>query len=386
MNLNDYFDPIELDFIHSNRFELKDQLYTSIQIHTIENNIQAIEGADIAIVGVVSKANEKTNNSKEGLKKIRESLYGLATFDKTVRIFDLGNIKPGKTSNDQSIALRDVIVELITLNIIPILIGNSDDILYANYLAYQKLDKEINLVSIDSKIKISENRESEYKSALWKIIVENNESLFSYYNIGYQTHFVNPKILKYLSDQLHFAYRLGYIRSNIKEVEPILRDADLIGLNISSVRQSDAFGQTLPSPNGYYGEEICQLSRYSGMSIKLTSFGIYDYDFSNDVNYQTAHLIAQIIWYFIDGYLNRHKEYPLDSEGDYKKFIVTMDKLDHELIFYKSEKTNRWWLEVPSLNKSKYKQILISCTYDDYLDAGSGDIPQKWLKTYQKLN
>ncbi|PLX10258.1 MAG: arginase [Marinilabiliales bacterium] len=382
MNLNDYFDPIELDFIHSKRFELKDQLYKTIQIHTVENNIQAIEGSDIAIVGVVSK----TNNSIEGLKKIRESLYSLATFDKTVRIIDLGNIKPGKTNNDQSIALRDVIVELVTLNIIPIIIGNSEDILYANYLAYQKLDKEINLVSIDSKIKISEDRESEYKSALWKIIVENNDSLFSYYNIGYQTHFVNPKILKYLSDQMHFAYRLGYIRSNIKEVEPIFRDADLIGLNISSVRQSDAFGQTLPSPNGYYGEEICQLSRYSGMSIKLSSFGIYDYDTSHDINFQTAQLIAQIIWYFIDGYLNRQKEYPLESEGDYKKFIVTMDKLDHELIFYKSEKTNRWWLEVPSLNKSNYKQVLISCTYDDYLDAGSGDIPQKWLKTFQKLN
>mgnify|MGYP000341798852 CR=1 FL=1 len=168
----------------------------------------------------------------------------MAAFDKTVRIYDLGNLKPGKTINDQSVGLRDVIVELVTLDIIPVVIGSSEEILYPNYLAYQKLDKEINLVSIDSRIEISENRENNYKSALWNIIIENNESLFSYYNIGYQTHFVNPKIVKYLSDQLHFAFRLGYVRSNIKEVEPIFRDADLIGLNISSIRQSDAFGQT----------------------------------------------------------------------------------------------------------------------------------------------
>ena len=386
MNLNDYFDPIDMNVELTESNDVKDQMFSYIKTHSKEHTIRSIEGFELAILGVINKHSGKEEESLIGLNAIRKYFYQLAGFSKNVKIYDLGNLKSGNTPNDLAIGLRDVIVELFSLNIIPIIIGNSEDILYPNYMAYQKFDKEINLVSIDSKIRITEDREKSYKSSLWKIIVENSESLFNFYNIGYQTHFVSSKIEKYLADQLHFAYRLGYIRNNLKEVEPIFRDADLIGLNISSIRQSDAFGQSNASPNGYYGEEICQLARYAGMSSKLSSFGIFDYNQQFDINLQTAHLIAQIIWYFVDGFLNRINEYPLETEGEYKKFIVNINNAENELIFYKSEKTNRWWVEVPSIRKNFTKQFLISCTYDDYLEAGNGDIPQKWLKAFQKLN
>lgn len=386
MNLNDYFDPIDMDIELTESNDVKDQIFSFVKIHSKEHTIRSIEGFELAILGVVNKHSGKEEESLIGLNEIRKYFYQLTGFSKNVKIYDLGNLKSGNTPNDLVIGLRDVIVELFSLNIIPIIIGDSEDILYPNYMAYQKFDKEINLVSIDSKIRITEDRKKSYKSSLWKIIVENNDSLFNFYNIGYQTHFVSSKIIKYLADQLHFAYRLGYIRNNLKEVEPVFRDADLIGLNISSIRQSDAFGQSNASPNGYYGEEICQLARYAGMSSKLSSFGIFDYNQQFDINLQTAHLIAQIMWYFVDGFLNKINEYPLETEGEYKKFIVNINNAENELIFYKSEKTNRWWVEVPSIKKNFTKQFLISCTYDDYLEAGNGDIPQKWLKAFQKLN
>ncbi|HAF27975.1 MAG TPA: arginase [Bacteroidales bacterium] len=386
MNLNDYFDPIDFNFEFDDNYNLKEILYSSFSFHTSENKIRNIENFNIAIIGIVNDHIKQKENSVKGLLKIREHLYSLTSFNKQIKIYDLGNLKRGNSVNDHSIGLRDVLIELLTLNIIPIIIGSSEDIIYPNYLAYQKLEKKINLVSIDSKIRVYENREKEFKSALWKIMVENNDSLLFFSNIGYQSHFVNSRLLKFISDQFHFSYRLGYIRSKIKEVEPIFRDADIIGLNISSVRQSDAFGQQDPSPNGYYGEEICQLARYAGLSTKLTSFGIYDYNSATDINSQTANLIAQIIWYFIDGFINRTVEYPYESERDYKKFIVNLDNIKQELIFYKSEKTNRWWVEVPAIKSDSSKYILISCTYEDYVEAGNGDIPERWLKTFQKIN
>lgn len=386
MNLNDYFDPIDFNFEFDDNYNLKEILYSSFSFHTVENKIRNIENFNMAIIGIVNDHIKQKENSAKGLLKIRQHLYSLTSFNKQIKIYDLGNLKRGNSLKDHSIGLRDVIIELLTLNIIPIIIGSSEDIIYPNYLAYQKLEKKINLVSIDSKIRVYENREKEFKSALWKIMVENNDSLLFFSNIGYQSHFVNSKIIKYISDQFYFSYRLGYIRSKIKEVEPIFRDADIIGLNISSVRQSDAFGQQDPSPNGYYGEEICQLARYAGLSTKLSSFGIYDYNSSLDINSQTANLIAQIIWYFIDGFINRTVEYPYESERNYKKFIVNLDNIKQELIFYKSEKTNRWWVEVPAIKSNSSKYILISCTYDDYVEAGNGDIPERWLKTFQKLN
>lgn len=382
MNLNHYFDPIEVAVSKKDYIDPKSQLVSSIKIHTRNNKITSIEGHDIVIIGVIDNKAEQ----KDNIINIRESLYSLSSFSKHPKIYDLGDVKQGKTENDLLIGLRDVIIELVTLNITPVIIGSAEIITYSNYLAYLKINKKINLVSIDSKIPISENKENKYKSALWKILIEENESLFSFTNIGYQVHFVSPEILKYLLDQQHFTYRLGYIRNNIKDAEPIFRDADMIGLNISAVKQSDAFGQINSSPNGYYAEEICQLAKYAGMSYKLSSFGIYDYISNNDINYQTANLIAQIIWYFIDGYNNRISEYPLENEGNYKKFMVNLDSFEYELVFYKSKKTQRWWIEVPSFESRTTKNFLISCTYDDYLKAGKGDVPERWLKYYQKIN
>ena len=386
MDLNEYFDPIDIGDVSRDYLNSKYQLLKSVSFHFADSKINNIENYDIAILGVVDNDYNELNNSVTGLTKIRESLYSLSSFEKKLHIYDLGNLKCGKTKNDNIVGLRDVLIELISLDVLPIVIGSSENIIYPNYLAYKKLDQKINLVSIDSTISIVEDREVPYKSPLWKILVEENEALFSFVNIGYQSHFVNNDIIKYLSDNLHNYYRLGYIRSRIKEVEPIFRDADSIGLNISSIRQSEAFGQINPSPNGYYGEEICQLARYAGMSSKLTSFGIYDYLNSIDLNNQTAHLIAQIIWYFIDGYINRISEYPLENTDDYKKFIVNLDTFEYELIFYKSEKTNRWWMEVPSFKVKRLRNLLVSCTIDDYQKASNGDVPERWLKAFQKIN
>lgn len=386
MNLNEYFDPIVIGDLSSKQISADNQLIKDVSIHTSDLAITNIDHYDIAIIGVADKDQSPINNSAQGLNKIRASLYSLTAFEKSPKIFDLGNMKLGNSENDNIIGLRDIIVELLTSNVLPIIIGSAEKVIFPNYLAYKKLDQKINLVSIDSNISIVENRNDSYKSPLWKVLVEENDALFSYTNIGYQSHFVHNKILKYLSDHLHSFFRLGYIRSRIKEVEPIFRDADSIGLNISSIRQSEAFGQPNPSPNGYYGEEICQLARYAGMSTKLTSFGIFDYLHSIDLNNQTAHLIAQIIWYFINGYISRIPEYPLDNSGHYKKFIVNLDSNEYELIFYKSEKTNRWWVEVPSFKSDGYKNLLVSCTSEDYQNASNGDVPERWLKAFQKIN
>jgi len=105
-------------------------------------------------------------------------------------------------------------------------------------------------------------------------------------------------------------------------------------------------------------------------------------DFDN--HNQTAHLVAQMIWYFIEGYSQRKKDYPACNVDEYIKFIVNFDD-DTSLNFYKSPKSDRWWLEVPYLN-SPDKYILVSCSYKDYEEATRGDLPDKWWKMYQKIS
>ncbi|MFO7828129.1 MAG: arginase family protein [Bacteroidales bacterium] len=382
MNLNDYFDPIAIGNTDRNYIKSDKQLLSSVCLHTIENKISVIEDFHIAIIGV-TYTNEDTIDA---VSKIRNNLYSLALPEKKIRICDLGNIKYGKTKQDSESGLRDVIVELLSLNITPIVLGLAENIIYPVFAANNKLGKKVNIVSVDNKINISEDRDKSIKSSFWRILVEENDALFSFTNIGYQSHFTGSNTIKFLSDSLNNVYRLGSVRSNIQEVEPYLRDADFTGINISSVRQADAPGREYPSPNGFYGEEICQIARYAGMSNKQSAFGVFDYFSLKDNNDQTAQLAAQVIWYFIDGLNHKILEHPNDKGGEYKKFIVNLNSFESELIFYKSEKTQRWWMQVPSFNQSKVKNLLISCTYYDYQLASKGDVPEKWLKAYQKIN
>ena len=166
------------------------------------------------------------------------------------------------------------------------------------------------------------------KSYLSKIIMEVPSNLFNYSNIGYQTYFNSQDEINLIQGLNFDAYRLGEVAKNLEIVEPVFRDADIVSIDIGAVRQSDAPANNNLSPNGFYGEEICAISRYAGISDKVSSFGIYEYNSKYDSNYQTAHLIAQMIWYFIEGVNCRAKDYPYCTKEDYQKFTVLLENDD----------------------------------------------------------
>jgi hypothetical protein len=182
-------------------------------------------------------------------------------------------------------------------------------------------------------------------------------------------------------------YRLGKIRENIMDVEPVIRGADLITFDTSAIRQSDFPGSMEPSPNGLYAEEACQLTRFAGLSDNLKTIGFYDYDSSNDINYQSARLVAQMIWYFADGVMHRQTENITSDNDNIVKYMTSTSNNDYQIVFFKSKKTNRWWMEIPENPKSKhfnkFKQI-IPCSYRDYQQATRGEIPERWWKSLKR--
>ena len=91
------------------------------------------------------------------------------------------------------------------------------------------------------------------------------------------------------------------LEKNISSVEPILRDSNMLSLDISSISSAYAKANNYCSPNGLNGNEICKLLFYAGVSDKLKSFGIFEYNQNLDQDDQTAKLISQIIWYFFRG-------------------------------------------------------------------------------------
>ena len=388
--MQEFFTPIDIsDFNGATKYPAS-AYGKIINAYFKDGDFPSLENVHLAIVGV-EEDRKALNNEGCGLAAdyVRENFYKLFQGNYSTKIVDLGNIKKGNSIDDSYFAVTDVLTQLLKKNIIPIIIGGSQDLTFCNYLAYQKMEQTINIVAVDSSFDIGEGDKTlDSQNYLSKIILHKPNILFNFSNIGYQSYFVDQNSVE-LMDKLFFdTHRLGKIRKNIESVEPIVRNADLLSFDISAIRQSDAPGNGNASPNGFYGEEACQITRYAGMSDKLSSIGFYEINPAFDTNKQTAHLVAQMIWYFIDGFYNRKQDYPIVDKSEYTKYRVSIKDHDHEVVFYKSNKSDRWWMDVPyPLNHQiKFERHhMVPCSYSDYETACTDELPDSWWQTYQKL-
>jgi arginase family enzyme len=376
----DFLQPVTKEFIGFKENLSNQTLGKKVFFHTA-NDFPDLEEVAIAIICVNENRGKGVENNVNEFDTFRKSLYSLFAGNWNVSIADLGNIQYGETIEDTYFLVKTINEDLLRKNIIPIIVGGSQDLTYALYRAYDNLDQMINLVTIDSQFDFAKEKVALNKSFLTKIIVDEPNNLFNFSNIGYQTYFNSQEEID-LIEKLYFdAYRLGEISNKIAIAEPVFRDADVVSIDMGSVQSSFSGNYLNFNPNGFNGKEICTLARYSGISDKVSSFGIFD--FNDTVNESV--LIAQMVWYFIEGFCFRSKEYPFGTKEKYLKYIVLVE--EEELIFFKSNKTDRWWIEIPFLDSKNNKlkrNTLLPCTHDDYLAACEQEIPNRWWKAYRR--
>jgi arginase family enzyme len=383
----EFLSPVNDLLMAHNELVSQQALGNQIDIHSSKNGIpESIDTAKFAIIAVLENRSD-INYLGENLDllEIRKAFYSLYPGNWNHRIIDLGNLQKGDTVDDTYAALKSIMEPLLKKNIIPIILGGSQDLMYAMYRSYDNLEQMVNIVNVDSKFDFGAITQSvSNHSYMGKIITEAPHNLFNYSNIGYQTYFNAQEEIDLMQKLFFDAYRLGQVSNDISIVEPITRDADIVGIDLSAVKASEVSGNQNTSPNGLDGKEICAISRYAGISDKVSSFGIFEYRNSKDEEI-TAMLVAQMIWYFIEGVNYRVKDYPFTSKDDYLKYIVPNDV--EEMVFYKSNKTERWWIEIPfisSLNNKLKRHTLLPCTHQDYLNACNQIIPERWWMAYKK--
>jgi formiminoglutamase len=394
MSLADFFSPVDSNKVNAREVFFTSQLGSQVEIYIHDFPDLESQTFDIAIIGVLEDRNSINNQGCAlGPDYVREKLYSLYQGTYNIRMVDLGNIKAGNTVSDTYFAVKTVVTELAKKDIVPLIIGGGQDLTYAQYLAYESLEQKVDLVIVDPKFDLDDSVhdttiETSSTSYLNKILLHQPNYLFNYSNIGYQTYYVNQDSLRVMEKLLFDVHRLGEFSGNISVSEPIIRNANLLSFDMAAIRSSDAGGNANAGPNGFYGEEACQICRYAGLNDKLTSIGFYEFNPAYDTNGQTAMLLAQMIWYFIDGVYHRKKDFPLQPKSQYLIYRTSLKDNTHELVFVKSKKTDRWWMQVPyPVGTSKNERYhLVPCRYEDYQIAVSGEMPDLWWRTYQKLN
>ncbi|MDF1573910.1 MAG: formimidoylglutamase [Bacteroidales bacterium] len=386
MDLNGYFDPVSLERPEFEYLENKEAFSHHISVHTPEHPIRELDKHQVALVGIPVDTKGFIKGSKDAPNHIRSKLYQLRKIERNLKIYDLGNIKNGGSVNDTYFALRDVLLELGERDITTLIFGGSQDLSRGVFLALEKQVGPHQILTIDSMLDFSQKDDLlNSRNYLNHIVYSSGLNQFSLTNLGHQACFVTETQLQVLEKSYLESIRLGEARKEIKQAEPLIRDCVFIGIDMGAVRHADAPGASIPSPNGFFGDEICQITRYAGLSERANILGFFELNPSSDMNDQTAHLAAQAAWYFLEGLTHRIRENPVDTPEHIKKFIVTLNAAGHDIIFHKSTLSERWWMEIPVKNPATGYNFFVSCSYEDYQQACNQEIPDRWWRFLNRL-
>ena len=390
MEINMFLDPIDEKCFVANVRPGKNTLGETITIFRNEDEFPSLEGVQLALVGIKDERGAIDNHGcEDGIDPIRKALYQLFNHWPDLKIVDLGNVKTGKEINDTYYAVHQVLTELIKNHIVPIIIGASQDFTYSMYQVYEPTGKLVNITAIDPLFDIGNDQEGlNSHSYMSHIILHQPNYLFNFTNIGYQSYYVDNENIELMKQLLFDAYRLGSIKQNIELAEPLIRNTNILSFDIGSIRVADAPGVKNASPNGFNGEEACRMTRYAGLSYRLTSIGFFEYNPHYDINSRTANLIAEMIWYFIEGFSNRQDDVPTLDSTDFKRYNVQIAEGDGNIVFLCHKISGKWWIDMTfkSDDDAKFERHhFIPCSREDYDQAMRNELPDKWWQFYQKL-
>ncbi len=385
-SIRNFFTPITQDLVDFIDLLPKGSLGKKIQLNKEHSTFDFSEFS-IVVFGIAEDKNA-TNNIGTGndLSSFRMKFYKLFAGNWNTSVYDLGDFKIGKTYQDTDIALQEVTSYLIKRKLFPVIIGGSQALTSSLYRAYDKQEQQVNLTVVDSKFDLgSFNETVDSQSYLTKIVMEKPNNLLNFTNIGYQTFLNSQEEINLIDTLLFDSYRLGEVKNGIELIEPSLRVTDILSIDIGAVRKLDAPANANATISGFNADDICKITRYAGLSDQLKVLGIFEYNNIYDKDSQTAGLIAQMIWYFVEGINYRTYEFPTNNLDGFTKYMVIIAEDTYN--FYKSNQSDRWWMEIfiNKDNKTK-RRTLVPCTYKDYLTATKEEIPKRWYMNRKKFN
>ncbi len=373
LHIADFLSPI-------NRYELsEDEGYKDRQLGQVldiyEDEFPDLDEAQVVILGCAEqRGSGMVGQESQGPVAIRKELYKQYYWHTDIHLADIGNIRAGASYTDSYAALKTVVRELVNANKLVLILGGSHDLTLAQYHAYADQKRFIEASCVDALIDLNIDSPFRHENFLMEMLTGDPNYVRHYNHIGFQSYYVHPRMLETM-DKLRFdCYRVGHVKDNIDEIEPVLRSSNLLSFDISALANAFAPANRL-SPNGLYGDEACQIMRFAGMSPMISSIGVYGYNPQYDQDNLTAKQISQMLWYVLDGRSRGRREAALDEKDSFNEYHMAFAEV--ETIFLQSKKTGRWWMQLPD-------KRFIACSYKDYLLASSNEIPERWLRAQER--
>ena len=187
---DDLLKPVDNHLIVHNELMTPLILGNRISIHSSEKGIPDLDSIKIAIIGIPEERNSVDYlGDNLNLNEIRKSLYNLYPGNWSSKIADLGNLILGSSADETYGRVVSLLTIIFKKNVIPVIIGGSQDLLYSVYRAYDSIQNTVNIVNVDSNFDLGDSSKPiNNLSYLGKVILDQPHNLFNYSNIGYQTY------------------------------------------------------------------------------------------------------------------------------------------------------------------------------------------------------
>lgn len=352
-------------------------LYYAAEIYT--HLFPRIQAESIALIGLPDPDAIDEDEAWQLADAFRRQFYRLKRTARNVLLYDLGNLRPGDTQEQTLERIGVVCSALIEAGALPLFIGGNRELMVGHFRAALDVEGELNLANIDASLDLDQE-----DGVLHRIVTLTPKLPTYFCQIAYQSYLVDPMGLSVL-DRLNFdALRLGQIHENFRVAEPLIRDADMLFFSLSALRNTAFVNAPGTRPFGLNGEQGCQLCWYAGTSTRLKSIGFYN--MTEDAAGHDADMatLAIMVWHFLEGYSYRYTEQPLD-ERSCDRHIVPLSGSD-DLVFFRSRQTDRWWMLVPDKSGTHPEGYLLPCLYDEYMQAVNGHLPDRWVRTFGRIN
>ncbi len=313
--------------------------------------------------------------------RFKKNLYLMSAGNWKLPLVDLGILRAGNEVEDTYFALKDIIHQILVKGALPIIIGGSQDLLLSLYQPLTQADKPLNFTSVDYSLPLEQQTDEKLRerNVLNHLLADSSQLLFQFTNIGYQSFYTPYQVVDSVNQIDFDTLRLGEITQDMKESEPYFRSSDLISFNMNSVESFASTDRIIALPNGFNSREICAMSKFAGMSPQLKVMSFFNY-FENTTNALFSTLMAQILWYFIEG-KNLSLAWDKKTQTPYMRYTVLHE--DKEIVFYKDKNINKWWISITHLDKDD--ETLIPCTQKDYEKAKNNELPDRYWKNLKRF-
>jgi formiminoglutamase len=372
LHIADFLDPVRLAILSNDDAYHDGQIGKVIDVY--DKEFPDVRAADILFVGCADQRGSGPFKKCDSPDAVRRQLYRMYHWHDHVKLADLGNLKPGASLEDTYAALKTICKEVAGISKPLVIIGGSHDLTLAQYYSFAERNSLIEAVCVDGLLDLDMNSPSPADHFLMEILTGEPNYVRHYNHIGFQSYYVHPHMLETL-DKLRFdCFRVGKVRENLEEMEPVIRHAELFSFDISAIANSYAPANRF-SPNGFTGEEACALMRFAGMSATTSSVGIFGFECDLDTNNMTAKQVAQMLWYYIEGKSRGTREAAIQEKEAFNEYHTAFAEV--ATTFLQSKRTGRWWMQLPDSN-------FIACSYNDYILASSNEVPERWLRAQER--